>query len=98
MRIPIANSQLLGPVPEKLNSFKGPHGTNLGITRNYLHSLHENIPLFFRLFFHTPFFRLFVPKHSPEGIHKVSQIMKIYKKTSTRSRLETIPAKSTSQV
>ena len=98
MRIPVANSQLLGPVPEKLNSFKGPHGANAGISRNYLYLLPGTFPLLFRLFFHTPFFHLFVPKHSPEGSQKVSKIMKIYKKTSTRSSLETIPAKSTSKV
>ena len=85
-------------IADFLNSFKGPHGVRPGITWNQSHGLHENIRLLFRLFFHTPFVHLFVPKHSPKGSQKVSRIMKIYKKTSTRSSLETIPAKSTSKV
>ena len=67
-------------IADFLSSFKGPHGSRDEIARNYLHGLHENIRLLFRLFFQAQFVHLFVPKHSPEGSQKVLKIMKIYKK------------------
>ena len=111
MRKPIANCQLLitscfwqtpwgqsRRIADSLSSFKGPHGANPGISWNYLYLWPGTFPLFFRLFFHTPFFHLFVTKHSPTGSQKVLKIVKIFKKTSTRSSLENIPAKSISKV
>ena len=52
-----------GGIADFLSSFKGPHGASLGITWD---QPLENIRLIFRLFFHTPFIHIFVPKHSPK--------------------------------
>ena len=71
-QLPVADYQL--PVADYLNSFKGPHGASAGIPRD---QPLENIRLLFRLFFHTPFFHIFVPKHSPKGDPKTIKKNKI---------------------
>ena len=73
----------------------GSAAGSAGIRRD---QLHEDIRLICRLFFHIPFIHIFVAKHSPKGIQKVLKIVKIHKKTPTRSSLEIIPAKRTSKV
>ena len=79
-QLPVADYQLLlrhplgaspGEIADCLNSFKGPHGARDGISWNQSYGLHKNIRLLFRLFFHTPFFHLFVPKRCPKGSHEV---------------------------
>ena len=85
-------------IADSLVSFKGLYGRYSELAGIPPSSCMKLFHYFFVCFSIIHFFHLSVSKHPPERSRKVSKITKIYNKTSTRSSLETIPAKSSSKV